>query len=185
MVHSLVPKTLMFLFILSLTYLTFAKAFVLSSHDFEAEHQLSDSLHGIVFLGTPHAGSDLSDFALALGYFIKLSLVKSPNTSNIAVLRRNSEVLAGIQDSFSKAITSRERSGKKPLAIHCFIEEYPVQVLGRVSVDRPSASITPSNLNLACRGACFGAFSGLSHVEYHSSQPHEHDEVSILVRSRI
>lgn len=94
-------------------------------------------MYGIVFLGTPHAGSDLTGLALALGYFIKLSLVKSPNTSNVAVLKRDSEVLAGIQDSFSKAITKRERSEKKRLAIHCCIEENPVQGLGRVSVNRP------------------------------------------------
>ena len=118
---------------ISRIYLIFAKAIVLSYHDFEAEHQLSDSLHGIVFLGTPHAGSDLSKFALALGYFIKFSMVKSPNTSNLAVLKKESEVLAGIQDSFSKAITKRERLEKKQLEIHCCIEEIPIKGLGHVS----------------------------------------------------
>lgn len=127
----------------SCAWLTISKAIVLSSNDFEAEHQLSDSLHGIVFLGTPHAGSDLSNFALALGYFIKFSLVKSPNTSNIAVLKKDSEVLAGIQDSFSIAITKRERLEKKPLAIHCCIEENPVQGLGRVSVHRRRLQLFP------------------------------------------
>lgn len=109
---------------------------VLSNHDFEAEHQLSISLHGIVFLGTPHAGSDLAKFALGLGYFLKLSLVKTPNTSNIEILKKDSEVLAGIQDSFSIAITRRERLESKYLAIHCCIEENPVQGLGRVSIQR-------------------------------------------------
>ncbi len=94
---------------ISSALLILTKAVVLSIHDIEAEHQLSDSLLGIMFLGTPHAGSDLAKFALALGYFIKLSLVKSPNTSNIAVLKKNSEVLAGVQKSFSIAIIKRER----------------------------------------------------------------------------
>lgn len=119
---------------ISRAFLTFTKAIVLSNHDFEAEHQLSDSLHGIVFLGTPHAGSDMTKFALALSYIIKLSLVKNPNTSNIAVLKKDSEVLADIQDSFMKAITGRQVQGKKSLAIHCCTEENPVQGLGRVSV---------------------------------------------------
>ncbi len=122
---------------ISRIYLIFAKAIVLSYHDFEAEHQLSDSLHGIVFLGTPHAGSDLSKFALALGYFINFSVVKSPDTSNLAVLEKESEVLASIQDSFSKAITKRERLEKKHLEIHCCIEEKPMKGLGHVSVLHP------------------------------------------------
>ncbi|CAD6593296.1 MAG: hypothetical protein ASARMPREDX12_007021 [Alectoria sarmentosa] len=123
----------------SLGGLVCEEAFILSFHAFEAEHQLSDSLHGIVFLGTPHAGSDLSKIALALDYFIKFSLVKSPNTSNIAVLEKDSEVLAGIQDSFSTAITKRDKLEKKSLAIHCCIEENPVQWLGRRVVEPASA----------------------------------------------
>ena len=110
---------------------------MLSCQDFEDEHQLSDSLHGIIFLGTPHAGSDLSKFALALGYFIKFSLVKNPNTSNIAVLKKDSEVLALIQKSFKTAIEKRGRLEKRRLEIHCCTEEFPVQGLGRVSVLGP------------------------------------------------
>ena len=63
--------------------------------------------------------------------------MKNPNTSNIAVLKKDSEVLAGIQESFSIAITKRERLEKKSLEIHCCIEENPVHVLGRVSVYHP------------------------------------------------
>ena len=85
-----------------------------------------------MFLGTPHAGSDMSKFALALNYIIKVSLVKSPNTSNLAILEKDSEVLAGIQDSFSTAITKRERVEKKPVEIHCCTEELPIKWLGRV-----------------------------------------------------
>lgn len=123
--------------------LTFIKAVVLSTDDLEIEHQLSETLHGIIFLGTPHAGSDLSKFALALGYFIKFSLVKSPNTSNIAVLKKDSEVLAAIQDAFSVAIAKRERLERKPVQIHCCIEENPVQGLERVSEHPPGLHRSP------------------------------------------
>ena len=119
------------------------QAIVLSSNDFEAEHQLSDSLRGIIFLGTPHAGSGLAKFALALGYFIRFSLVKNPNISNVAVLEKDSEVLAGIQDSFIIAITKRERLEKKVLAIHCCIEENPVQGLGRVGYHHQRVQSSP------------------------------------------
>lgn len=113
--------------------MTLAQAVVLSSEDIEAEKQISDSLHGIVFMGTPHAGSGLAKFALSLGYFIKFSLVKSPNTSNLGVLEKDSEVLAGIQNSFGLFFFKRERNGKR-LAIHCCIEEMPVKNLGHVSI---------------------------------------------------
>lgn len=115
------------------SHLKFIKSIVLSNESFEAEHQLIDSLFGILFLGTPHAGSDLSKFALALGNLIKFSSMKRPNTRLIAVLERNSEVLAGIQDSFSTAIAKREVQKKNRVRIHCCIEEYPVSGLGRVS----------------------------------------------------
>ena len=106
----------------------------MSSETFEAEHQLSVSLYAVMFIGTPHAGSDLAKFALALGYIVKSSLVKKPNLSNIAVLERDSEVLAGIQESFSIAITKRAMLERKYVKIHCCIEEDPVRWLGCVSI---------------------------------------------------
>ena len=136
MVHLCVPTSPASILI-SRAWLTLNQAIVLSSHHFEEEHQLFDSIHGIMFIGTPHAGSDLSKFALALGYIIKASVVKSPNISNIAVLEKDSEVLAGIQDSFSTAITKRERLEKKRVEIHCCTEEHTVTGLGRVGVYLP------------------------------------------------
>lgn len=88
-----------------------------------------------MFLGTPHAGSDLTKFALAVGYFVKFSLTKKPNTSNLSILKRDSEVLAGIQDSFSSMLSKREETLHYPrLAIYCFIEEKPITGLETVSV---------------------------------------------------
>jgi hypothetical protein len=86
-----------------------------------------------MFLGTPHAGSDLSKFALAIGYIINLSVFKSPNLSNVHILKRDSEVLASMQESFS-ALLSRwtETLGCSRPAIYSFIEEKPVTGLGRV-----------------------------------------------------
>ena len=148
---------------------------MLSCNTFEAEHQLSHSLLGIIFLGTPHAGSDLPNFALALGDFIKFSAVKSPNTSNIDVLKKDSEVLAGIQKTFQIAIEKRGRLEGRRLEIHCCTEEKPVQILGRVSVLSPWLQSHMLMHYLAYCRASFGGFSGLPHVEYHSSRPYEHD----------
>ena len=113
------------------------QAVVLSSQKFEEEHLLFDSIYGIMFLGTPHAGSDLAKYALALGHIIKISLVKSPNMSNLSALEKDSEILAGIQEAFITAITRRERVEKKRVEIHCCIEELPIQGLGRVGAQLP------------------------------------------------
>lgn len=86
-----------------------------------------------MFLGTPHAGSDLTKFALAVGYFINLSVFKSPNLSNVQILKRESEVLASMQESFSALLSKwAETSGYSRPAIYSFIEERPVTGLGRV-----------------------------------------------------
>lgn len=124
----------------SLGGLVCEQAIVLSYHDFEAEHFLSVSLLGIIFLGTPHAGSSLSKFALALGHIIQFSVVKSPNMSNLDVLKKDSEVLAGIQKTFQTAIEKRARLEKRRLEIHCCIEENTVQGLGRRVVEPDSAA---------------------------------------------
>lgn len=108
------------------------QAIILSSETFEAEQYLSDSLLGIMFIGTPHAGSDLASFALTLGYLIRLSLVKKPNVSNLKVLEKDSETLAGIQESFSTLLTKRQRLDHRSIEIHCCLEEEPVSGLGHV-----------------------------------------------------
>jgi len=86
-----------------------------------------------MFLGTPHAGSDLTKFALAVGYLINLSVFKSPNLSNAQILKRESEVLTSMQESFSSLLLNwTERLGYSRPAIYSFIEEKPVTGLGRV-----------------------------------------------------
>ena len=88
-----------------------------------------------MFLGTPHAGSNLALFALAMGNLIKMSLVKTVNTSNVEILRHNSQALAAIQESFSTYLMGRERSTDpsiRSISIHCCTEEKPVMGLGHV-----------------------------------------------------
>ena len=79
-----------------------------------------------MFIGTPHAGSDFTKFALTLRYLIRLSLIKKPGLSNLKVLKKNSETLAGIQESFSTLLTTRQRLDDRSVEIHCCIEEKPV-----------------------------------------------------------
>ncbi len=89
-----------------------------------------------MFLGTPHGGSNLALFVLAMENLIKMSLVKPANTSNLEILKHDSQTLAAIQESFSTYLMGRERSTDpsiQPTSIHCGIEEKPVMALGQVS----------------------------------------------------
>ena len=86
---------------------------------------------GIVFLGTPHYGSGLAQWAERLAKAI--GLLKQTNPQILAVLESDSEVLARIQDSFHVMVRSRAQDGLPPIEITCFFEELPLPVVGIVS----------------------------------------------------
>jgi hypothetical protein len=54
-----------------------------------------------------------------------VGIIKQTNTEIVAVLKRNSEVLARIQDSFHTMVMARSREGQ-PIEITCFYEELPL-----------------------------------------------------------
>lgn len=91
------------------------------------------SVHGVVFFGTPHAGSDFTKFATAISDIISLSIVKKPNRALLDVLSKNSEMLANIENDLFTLIRNRSKSGKKPIDLFVFIEELPLAATGRVS----------------------------------------------------
>ena len=65
---------------------------------------------GIVFLGTPHHGAGLAKWAEMLA--MSVGLVKQTNPDILTVLKRDSEVLARIQDSFHTMIRARNQGGQ-------------------------------------------------------------------------
>jgi hypothetical protein len=89
------------------------------------------STRGILFLGTPHHGSGLAEWAEKLARSI--GVLKQTNSEIIAVLKRDSEVLARIQGSFHAIIRSRSKDGLRPIEITCFYEELPLPGVGVVS----------------------------------------------------
>jgi len=88
------------------------------------------STRGILFLGTPHHGSDLAKWTQWLAG--SLGVVKRTNTEIVRVLRRDSEVLARIQESFHTMIMARINEGLEPIEIICFFEELPMPGVGFV-----------------------------------------------------
>ncbi|KAK4118485.1 hypothetical protein N657DRAFT_583555 [Parathielavia appendiculata] len=93
------------------------------------------STRGIAFLGTPHHGAGLARWAELLSRHI--GLVKQTNTEIVAVLRRESEVLARIQDGFHTMVKARSREGQGQIDITCFFEELPLPGVGQHSAILP------------------------------------------------
>ncbi|KAM5354693.1 hypothetical protein ACJ41O_001340 [Fusarium nematophilum] len=110
----------------SLGGLVFEDAMLASRNSAEAHLQrISASTYGVCFLGTPHCGSILANWATILGNMT--NIVKKPNTSILQVLRTESEVLARIQTDFHNMVRSRQDPGQPALRITCFYEELPVR----------------------------------------------------------
>ncbi|KAI1322975.1 hypothetical protein F5Y16DRAFT_385050 [Xylariaceae sp. FL0255] len=97
--------------------------------------QIEKETIGIAFLGTPHRGSDLAPFTKAIANIVKASR-KRINTDILEVLRRDSQVLAAVDDVFSNWL--RKTTGRFHLT--CFFEELQFPGVGMV-VKRESAII--------------------------------------------
>ena len=119
----------------SLGGLVVKKALCVSAESFEEEHkQLDRCTMGICFLGTPHQGSGIADFATIIAGVLKAA--QKVNKSVIDVLRPDSEVLADLQQSFGSWL--RRNSDK--ISLTCFYEEY--EMPGFVGMVVPKRSAT-------------------------------------------
>jgi protein SERAC1 len=106
--------------------------------------QLLDCIVGVAFMGTPHCGSDLSNWAKMFGNFT--NIFKKTNTSLLGTLEPQSEVLARIQKEFHTMLRARRDDGKKQLLITCFFEELPVRGIGEVKCTPLNELFTSFNL---------------------------------------
>ena len=80
---------------------------------------------GLLFLGTPHRGSEQTGFADIIAKIASVAL-RQPNKNLIEVLRKDSDVLEGQRSSFS-AIS-------KDLPVACIYETVPIMGIGMVSL---------------------------------------------------
>ncbi|KAM5371215.1 hypothetical protein ACJZ2D_008135 [Fusarium nematophilum] len=92
-------------------------------------HDVYASTIGIIFMGTPHLGSDIAYYALRMTRII--SQFQQANRKLLAVLEAESEVLNRIHDDFSRIIMDqgRSRSGRQ-IRIVCFWEERETSRIG-------------------------------------------------------
>ncbi|KFZ25303.1 hypothetical protein V502_00216 [Pseudogymnoascus sp. VKM F-4520 (FW-2644)] len=96
------------------------------------------SVCGVVFVGTPHRGSDQTSWASIATNLAKL-LQKDHNDRIIAALTRGSEVLEGLQDSFAGIL--------EKFTIYSVLEEKGIAGIGKVVHDN-SAVLGVRNENL-------------------------------------
>ncbi|KAI2895659.1 hypothetical protein CBS76997_5861 [Aspergillus niger] len=89
-----------------------------------------DCTRGIIFLGTPHHGAGLANLAEVVSRSI--GLLKQTNPKIVDVLKRDSEVLARIQEGFHTMIKAHSTAETPPIEVTCFYEELPVLGVGLV-----------------------------------------------------
>jgi len=101
------------------------------------EQQLSRYTIAVAFLGTPHRGADLASFATGIANILKTA-GKRVNRDILALLQRNSESLAEVDESFD--IWLQKYSNRFNLS--CFYEELQLPGVGMV-VTKDSAKKNP------------------------------------------
>ena len=83
---------------------------------------------GVIFLGTPHRGSDLTPFAASVANILKAG-GKRVNKEILQLLNRNSEILADVEETY--AVWLRRNSSRFDLT--CFFEELELPAVGMVN----------------------------------------------------
>ncbi|KAJ6017959.1 hypothetical protein N7451_001338 [Penicillium sp. IBT 35674x] len=122
----------------SLGGLVCKKTVLLSQNAAEPQSRaLFDCLEGIAFMGTPHKGAWMADWAkIPASVF---GLVKSTNVMLLDILQRDNQLLDSIQVDFLTMIRRIRESGRA-IGIACFFEELPFPVIGKI-VTEESATL--------------------------------------------
>lgn len=126
----------------SLGGLVCKEAILLSRNNPEAHlRSIFDSTKGIAFVGTPHKGAWMAEWAKipasALGF------MKSINRPLLQILETDNQLLESIQERFW-AMIRELREGGRSLEVTCFFEELPLPLVGQV-VSKESATLEGYN----------------------------------------
>lgn len=116
--------------------IVFKQAVLLSRSHVESHlHDMFDSLIGVMFMGTPHEGSWIADWATIPASV--LGLFKSTNLTLLQVLQTENQLLETIQDGFLSMLREQQLKKSRKIAITCFFEELPM--FGKLIVPKRSA----------------------------------------------
>jgi protein SERAC1 len=100
-----------------------------------------DCTIGIAFMGTPHRGAWMADWATIPAS--ALGLLKSVNKSLLEILQTNNQALELIQVNFWSMIRERQKANQPP-EVTCFFEELLLPGVGKV-VSKESATLDGYN----------------------------------------
>ncbi|KAM0418587.1 hypothetical protein ACHAPT_012486 [Fusarium lateritium] len=119
------------------------KAAILRSRNSPDRHlcNIFDHTKGIVFMGTPHRGAWMADWAKMPAS--ALGLIKPTSVTLLDLLQRDNQLLESIQVDFWSMIRDLRESGRS-LEIMCFYEELPLPVFGKI-VSKESATLEGYN----------------------------------------
>lgn len=96
----------------------------------EAATNLSANTKGIIFMGTPFAGSDKATWG-AIGLNIVKALKMQTKDTDVTDLNERSAALVTINREFDEFIKARDRDRKAgPVEIVCYFEDAPTYVVG-------------------------------------------------------
>jgi hypothetical protein len=122
----------------SLGGLVCKKTILLSRDNREAHFRsIFNWTRGIIFMGTPHRGSWMADWAKIPAS--ALGLVKSTNKMLLQILQTDNELLIDIRDRFAQMIRQLSNESRS-IKVVCFFEELPLHGVGKV-VSRDSATL--------------------------------------------
>ena len=93
---------------------------------------LVKSLHGMIFLGTPHVGSSLGAWGDILGRLTRIS-IRDSNAFYLLSRSNALGTLSMIQQEFFDNLRRRELEGYPPVNIATLFEELPIPTIGLVS----------------------------------------------------
>jgi protein SERAC1 len=96
---------------------------------------------GIIFMGTPHAGSWIANWATLPAS--ALGIVKSTNKTLLKILQTDDQLLESVQVRFLAMIRDLRENNRR-LEVTCFFEELPLPVVGKV-VSKESATFPGYN----------------------------------------
>jgi protein SERAC1 len=105
------------------------QALVIANNAEQNQSRILDCTRAIAFLGTPHRGSDLANWAT-----LAANLVNTARRTNRAILNTlnpESEVLSILVNDFHPMLKSRERKKAGTISITCYAEELAVSRWGK------------------------------------------------------